>query len=98
MTSEQKETLHRILLDAKAAIKDGRLRDHDGDECMGICQFVRYHKSNNNYELIVSCDDLILKSPIFILKKRQVFVAEPFNFSHPDRLALLDYLIESTKS
>ena len=93
MTPEQRQTLHRILLDAKAEIKDGKLYDHDGDECTGICQYVAWHKNGSSHRGAI-CTDLYENSPFY---QGSLWVAEPFDFSHPDRLALLDWLIEQTK-
>ena len=93
MTPKQRQTLHRILLDAKAEIKDGKLYDHDGDECTGICQYVAWHKSNKGI-LEESCTMMYQSSPFY---KGSIVVAPPFDFSHPDRLALLDWLINETK-
>lgn len=94
MTPEQKATLHRILIDAKLDIKHGRLYDHDGDECAGICQYVRCHKEGG-YDLGKLIYLNMYKKSSFY--KRKDFVAKPFDFSHPDRLALLDWLINETK-
>lgn len=92
MTPKQKKRLHHILLDAKSEIKDGKLRLHDEGYAMGICEYVHYHKLGA-HELHDHCYEMYLKSHLF----RGGFVALVCDFSHPDRLALLDYLIEQTK-
>lgn len=93
MTPEQKQTLHRILLDADAEIKYGTLRDHDGDRCLGVCTYVAFHSLSSG-DIEELCKNLYMSSPFY---KNQLFVAPAGDFSHPDRLALLDWLINETK-
>lgn len=93
MTDEQKATLHHILLDAKAEIKDGELYDHDGNKSHGICVYVAFH-TLNSYDIDELCTFLYKSSPFY---KNELFIAKPYDFAHPDRLALLDWLINETK-
>lgn len=101
MTHEQRQTLHRILLDAKAEIKDGKLYDHDGHLCDGICMYVGWHRENKNRddideEVIILIDKY--KKPLNILDDLgHSYIAPCHDFAHPDRLALLDWLINETK-
>jgi hypothetical protein len=87
------ETLHSILLDAKARIKDGELYDDDGDLCLGICFFVDWHRDRN-----VLCK--ILLNKLIREHKKNTFnyayIAEPCDFTDPKRIALLEWLIERT--
>lgn len=93
MTPEQRQTLHRILLDAKAEIKDGKLYDHDGYLSSGVCLYVHFHR-NGDYGFHILCRNMYEESPFC---RGNDFVATPYDFSHPDRLALLDWLINETK-
>lgn len=94
MTPEQRQTLHRILLDAKAEIKDGKLYDHNHEICESICLYVFYHYMGG-YTLSEYCENLYIRSAFY--RNDEEFVAPAFDFSHPDRLALLDWLINETK-
>jgi len=93
MTPEQRQTLHRILLDAKAEIKDGKLYDRWLAPCSGICDYVKWPKNGSSHMGAI-CTNLYENSPFY---QGRLWVAEPFDFSHPDRLALLDWLINETK-
>jgi hypothetical protein len=87
------ETLHSILLDAKARIKDGELYSDKGKICYGLCNFVWYHfKFNNNIDYLF--DDLIDKHKD--LYGDYFYIAAHKDFTDPKRLALLDWLIERT--
>jgi hypothetical protein len=87
------ETLHSILLDAKARIKDGELRDNDGDLCLGICWFCHFNKNRTTLSHLLL---LKLMDEHRELNKWKGFIAGEFDFSDPKRLALLDWLIERT--
>ena len=87
------ETLHSILLDAKARIKDGELYNDKGLKCYGICAFVWF--SNNSISNISE----LLNSLIDEYKVTNYFfsyIADLEDFTDPKRLALLDWLIERT--
>lgn len=94
MTPEQRQTLHRILIEAKAGIKDGKLYDHNYEICESICLYVFYHV-HGGYMLSTQCEDLYKISPFY--RDGDEYVAPLFDFSHPDRLALLDWMINETK-
>ena len=91
--SQQKATLHQILLDAKSEIKGDVLIDHTGEYCSGICDYAKWSKNGSSfmYEL---CSNLYRKSPFY---RGNSWVAPAFDFANPKRLALLDWLIEQTK-
>ena len=97
------ETLHSILLDAKVRIKDGELYDDDGDKCAGICQFVEYNSTLSRELTFRGLKDFIKYTrktmnefdPKFNF---QECYGEQYDFTDPKRLALLDWLIERTKS
>ena len=97
MTPEQRQTLHRILLDAKAEIKDGKLYDRWLAPCSGICDYVALHSDNQDRDDIDAELDLLIEKSGYKLKVFNYSVAPPFDFSHPDRLELLDWLINETK-
>lgn len=92
MTPEQRQTLHRILIDAKAEIKDGELYSHYGYKCAGVCVYVKFHRDGSE-QIENICHELYKKSPFY----NGLIVATPFDFAHPDRLALLDWMINETK-
>ena len=73
MTPEQKATLHRILLDAKAEIKDGNLYDRNGNPCKGICQYVGWHTDNRNRDDIDDEVIMLLRKYKYTLKQFKGF-------------------------
>jgi len=87
------ETLHSILLDAKARIKNGELYNDKGDKCSGICEFVYWHNTcifgTTSY-----LDKLIEQNKD--VNGNYVYIATSYDFTDPKRLALLDWLIERT--
>ena len=94
------ETLHSILLDAKARIKNGELYDDDKHKCSGICQFIYWHTTvrNKSFDIQVSINHYAKHlmhefDPEFDFENTY---GKPYDFSEPDRLELLDWLIERT--
>jgi len=90
-----KETLHSILLDAKARIKNGELYHDRQKKCFGLCDFVWHsHKFNSDIDALFDelLDDYVEVMGNFF------YVATIFDFNDPKRIALLDWLIERTKS
>jgi hypothetical protein len=88
------EILHSILLDAKARIKDGELRDDYGGLSIGICSFCHYHKNRTKLSHFLLLE---LMDEHRELKQWGEFIADEYDFTDPKRLALLDWLIERTK-
>jgi hypothetical protein len=94
------ERLHSILLDAKARIKDGKLYDDDGDECIGICSFVSAHEKCHVYSIFIETTR-ILHQLIRRYDGSHNFMkiyGKGYDFTDPQRLALLDWLITVTET
>ena len=92
------ETLHSILLDAKARIKDGELYDDDGDKCVGLCGFIAWHPKVSNIFTYENVETLLIN--LFVQYDPQYcenkYYGKRGDFTDPKRLALLDWLIERT--
>ena len=92
------ETLHSILLDAKARIKDGELYDDEGDKCVGICEFITWHTlclNSSVYRDVYFYTHELLREYNSDHHSYKLY-GKPYDFSDPKRLALLDWLIERT--
>jgi hypothetical protein len=87
------ETLHSILLDAKARIKDGILVNDFLLLSPGICNFV-YHHLKSNIIIVQYLKDLIREHKK--IHGGYLLCGAVNDFSDPDRLALLEWLIERT--
>jgi hypothetical protein len=87
------ETLHSILLDAKARTFGGFLLNDNSNYCRGLCGFVLNHKKKSIQSDMLFCE---LIDEHKLQNNWLGYVGVVGDFNDPKRLALLDWLIERT--